>query len=89
MWFLFGFITIFLFFSLSMWMRVRARWKGTRETTGKHAYLRHLATHKGSVQAYYVGVDAPSHLSFVFKRESWVDRLFKGVDPVSWWAALD
>lgn len=79
MWFLFGFITMFLFCSLSVWMRMAARWKGSKERLGNFAYLSKLVKHKGEATAYFIGVDAPDHVSFAFKRENWLDQIFKGI----------
>jgi len=79
MWFLFGFITMISFIIFAAWARMKAPWRGTTESIGGLGYMRNLATNKGKVTAYQVGIDAPAHLHFMFKRESWLDRFFKGI----------
>jgi hypothetical protein len=79
MWFLFGFITMISFIVFSAWARVKAPWRGTTAIVDGQSYTRYLVKNKGKVTTYYVAIDAPSHLNFMFKRESWLDRFFKGI----------
>lgn len=79
MWFMFGLITLISFSVYFGIQRFQARWQGSRSVIGAPSY-EHQFVYRGkskNIRQMMVGVDAPKAFDFSFKRESWLDRVFK------------
>jgi hypothetical protein len=79
MWFLFGFITLISFSVYFGIKRLDAKWSGQWAGSGSIPYEYEIVRNKKKTLRFMMGVEGPSGYDFAFKRETWVDRLFKFV----------
>lgn len=77
MWFIFGFITLISFSIYFGYKRLNASWKGRPGRFEGIPYQYRIVTHKKRITAVFVGIYGVPELDFSFKKETFVDRLFK------------
>jgi len=78
MWFFFGLFTLLSFFIYFLKKRINGRWKGTPGTENGVSYqFQVFSTKYNSTIGLKIGINTKKGYDFIFKKESWVDRLFK------------
>lgn len=78
MWFAFGFITVSGFFIYFLQKKINARWKGKLASSNGVPYQFDITKTKIKSTAFIrIGIDAKDGYDFLFKEESWIDRIFK------------
>jgi len=79
MWFIFGLITLISFTFYAAYKRLNASWSGTKSSCDDNAYEYKVLRSKYGITGLLVGVKGPIGYDFIFKDETWSDRLFKSV----------
>lgn len=79
MWFVFGFISLFVFIIYGAYKRINASWKGTKDVTNGITYKYKTVSNKDEVKKVFVGIDSVSNYDYAFKKEHSVDNFFKKI----------
>jgi len=79
MWFIFGLITLISFTLYAAYKRLNASWSGTQSSCENSAYEYKVLRSKHGISGLLIGIKGPVGYDFIFKDETWSDRLFKSV----------